>query len=41
LILDLAAINAQTSSFLKLIEYANKRILPVSDASDKLEKNKK
>ena len=40
-IIEIAAINAQTSSFLKLIEYANKRILPVSDASDKLEKNKK
>jgi hypothetical protein len=36
LILDL---NAQTSSFLELREYANKRILP--DASDKLKKNKK
>jgi hypothetical protein len=40
-IIEIAAINAQTSSFLKLIEYANKRILPVSDASDKLKKNKK
>ena len=38
-IIEIAAINAQTSSFLELIEYANKRILP--DASDKLKKNKK
>ncbi|VVM18533.1 hypothetical protein BSPWISOXPB_1436, partial [uncultured Gammaproteobacteria bacterium] len=38
-IIEIAAINAQTSSFLELIEYANKRIL--SDASDKLKKNKK
>ncbi|VVM19039.1 hypothetical protein BSPWISOXPB_1398 [uncultured Gammaproteobacteria bacterium] len=30
-IIEIAAINAQTSSFLELIEYANKRILP--DAS--------
>jgi hypothetical protein len=38
-IIEIAAINAQTSSFLELREYANKRILP--DASDKLKKNKK
>ena len=38
-IIEIAAINAQTSSFLELIEYANKRIR--SDASDKLKKNKK
>ena len=40
-IIEIAAINAQTSSFLELIEYANKRIPPVSDASDKLKRNKK
>ncbi|VVM23255.1 hypothetical protein BSPWISOXPB_1427 [uncultured Gammaproteobacteria bacterium] len=38
-IIEIAAINAQTSSFLELTEYANKRIR--SDASDKLKKNKK
>jgi hypothetical protein len=32
-IIEIAAINAQTSSFLELIEYANKRILPVYDIS--------